>query len=282
MNLAYDNGLPGLDRVFTWFNDPGNWWGPGGLLARTGEHLTYTLLVVVLAAALALPLGVLIGHTGRGTALVAAAVNTARAVPAFGLLVLLIVLLSPHMPTRAAVLGVIPPDAVPYAVPALLVLLLIAVPPILTSTYAGIQALDPAIRDAAQGIGMTPLQVALTVELPCALPLLFSGIRSATLQVIATLTVAAYAPLVGGLGRLIVDGQQNLADPRYGYPAMVASGFTVAVLAVAVDALLGLAQRLATSPGLTTVRARPLTGRSLAHNRSRRALTGQPTSKDLS
>ncbi len=90
---------------------------------------------------------------------------------------------------------------------------------------------------------MTPLQIILEVELPTAAPLIISGIRSVTVQVIATLTVAAYAPLVGGLGRLIVDGQQDLADPRYGYPAMLAAGTTVAVLAIAADVFLALAQR---------------------------------------
>ncbi|MFF3359687.1 ABC transporter permease [Streptomyces sp. NPDC002917] len=284
VNLAYDNGLPGLDRVIVWFNDPGNWWGSGGLFAHIGEHLAYTLIVVVLAVALALPLGLLIGHTRRGTALVAGVANILRAVPTLGLLILLIVLLSPHIPIQAGAFGIIAPGAGPYFVPALLVLLVLAVPPILTSTYAGIQALDPAIRDAAEGIGMTPLQVAVKVELPCALPLLLSGIRSATLQVIATLTVAAYAPLVGGLGRLIVDGQQNLADPRYGYPAMIAAGLTIAVLAVAIDALLGLAQRLITSPGLTTAgahRPSPMTSQSLAQNSSHQALSGRPSVKDL-
>jgi osmoprotectant transport system permease protein len=98
---------------------------------------------------------------------------------------------------------------------------------------------------------MSPLQVMTKVELPCALPLIMSGIRNATLEVIATLTVAAYAPLVGGLGRLIVDGNQNLSDPRFGYPAMVAAGITIAALALLADILLSLVQRLVVSPGIS-------------------------------
>ncbi|MFD0508990.1 ABC transporter permease [Streptomyces chiangmaiensis] len=134
-------------------------------------------------------------------------------------------------------------------------MLILAIPPILTSTYAGVQSLDAATRDAAAGTGMTSLQVIRKVELPCALPLIISGLRSATLQVIATLTVAAYAPLVGGLGRFIIDGQQNLGDLRYGYPAMVAGGIAVAVLALAVDGTLHVVLRRTVSPGLTSVSA---------------------------
>ncbi|MET8809764.1 ABC transporter permease [Streptomyces sp. NPDC004546] len=251
MNLALDNGLPEAGSVIVWLNDPLNWWGPTGLLADTGQHIAYALIVVTLAAAVALPTGMVIGHTGRGTLLVAGLANALRAVPALGVLILLVVALSPHIHVQGGVPGILAPGSVPYFVPAVLVLALIAVPQILTSTYAGVQALEPAVRDAARGCGMTSLQIVLKVELPTAAPLIISGIRSATLQVIATLTVAAYAPLVGGLGRLIIDGQQDLADPRYGYPAMLAAGITVAVLAIATDALLALAQRKATSPGLT-------------------------------
>ena len=98
---------------------------------------------------------------------------------------------------------------------------------------------------------MRGAQVVLQVELPCALPLIMSGIRSATLQVIATVTVAAYVPLLGGLGRFIADGANDLPDPQYGYPAMVAGGLVVAVLAVIVDGLLNLLQRFVVSPGVS-------------------------------
>jgi osmoprotectant transport system permease protein len=98
---------------------------------------------------------------------------------------------------------------------------------------------------------MSPLQVMTKVEVPSALPLIMSGVRNATLEVIATLTVAAYAPLVGGLGRLIVDGDQDLSDPRYGYPEMVAAAITIAALALAADALLAFLQRSIVSPGIS-------------------------------
>ena len=117
-------------------------------------------------------------------------------------------------------------------------LVVLAIPPILTNTYAGVQNVDPAVRDAARGMGMTGSEVVRKVELPCALPLILSGVRSATLQVLATATIAAYVPLLGGLGSRDLRGDQTITDPKTGYPAMVAAGMLVAVLAVLVDVLL--------------------------------------------
>jgi osmoprotectant transport system permease protein len=256
-------GLPGFGRVLIWFNDPSNWWGPTGLLAHLREHVVYTALIVTIASLIAVPFGAWIGHTGRGVVLVGGLANALRAIPSLGLLVLLIVEVSPHIKTNAGVGGLLARGSIPYFIPALIVLMVLAIPPILTNTYAGVQGVDPAARDAATGTGMTGHQVALQVELPSALPLVIAGIRSATLQVIASLTIAAYAPLVGGLGRLIVDGNQNLTDPRYGYPAMVAAGITIALLAIVADVTLNLAQRRLVSPGVSG-RYRPQTPTSAA------------------
>jgi len=271
MITAEGNGLPGLDRVLIWFNDPANWTGPGGLLARLLEHLAYTAAVMIVAALIAIPLGLLIGHTNRGATIVAGIANALRAIPGLGLLVFLVVILSPLIHADFGVGTIIPRGSIPYFVPALIVLVIVAIPPMLTATYAGIQAVDPAARDAASGVGMSGLQVTLRIELPNAVPLVMSGVRSSTLQVIASLTIAAYAPLVGGLGRFIVDGDQNLADPRYGYPAMIAAGLTIAVLAVSVDLILAAIQRAITSPGVSD-RA----GRSHAIT-ARRTPTPHPT-----
>jgi osmoprotectant transport system permease protein len=114
-----------------------------------------------------------------------------------------------------------------------------------------VQNVDPAARDAARGMGMTEWQIVRKIEFPCALPLIMSGIRSATLQVIATLTVAAYVPFVGGLGVYVRDGTQSLYDPVFGYTGMVAGGIAVAVLAVVSDGVLSVVQRLVVSPGLS-------------------------------
>jgi osmoprotectant transport system permease protein len=237
--------------VLVWVNDPQNWQGPDGLAIYISEHVAYTVVIITAALVIALPLGLLVGHTGRGSAMIGGAANALRAVPPLGLLVLLIEVISPHIHVTSGLTYLVAQGSVPYFIPALAVLLVLAISPILASTYAGVQSVDPAARDAARGMGMRPVQVVTRVELPCALPLIMSGIRSATLQVIATLTVAAYAPLVGGLGRLIVDGDQDLTSLQHGYPAMVAAGITVAVLALAADGLLALVQRLAIPRGIT-------------------------------
>ncbi|MDT4919441.1 MAG: osmoprotectant transport system permease protein [Pseudonocardiales bacterium] len=249
--VAGGNGLPGLDRVPIWFNDPSNWWGPDGLVVRTREHLLYTGTVVLVAALIALPLGLLVGHTGRGVFVLVGLANGLRAVPTLGLLILLAVWISDHLQTKTDIPYFIRAGGLPYFIAALIVLVLLALPPILTNTYAGVQNVDPAARDAARGMGMTGFQVLRKVEFPCALPLIMSGLRSATLQVIATVAVAAYLPFLGGLGRFIIDGSQVILDLKYGYPAMLAAGITVALLAVLADAALSLVQRYVVSPGLS-------------------------------
>lgn len=228
-----------ISHVITWLNDPAHWRNTRaftGIPTEILDHLRYSAIALAIAAAIALPLGLAIGHTGRATFIVAG-VNAVRAIPAVGLLVLLAVVISPHFFGRTD-LG--------YLIPTEIVLVVIALPPILANTYAGIQNVDPAVRDAAAGMGMTGLQVLRRAELPCSLPLIFSGVRSATLQVIATATIASYLPLLGGLGRYIYDGfhQQD-------YPQMISGGVLVAVLAVVVDLLLAVVQRYAVSPGVS-------------------------------
>jgi osmoprotectant transport system permease protein len=205
---------------------------------------------VLIALVIALPLGLLIGHTGKGTALVTAA-NTLRALPTVGVLVLLTVMISPHFHGRTDV---------GYVLPTEIVLVLLAIPPILSNTYAGVQNVGGATRDAAAAMGMTGTQVLRQVEFPLSLPLIFSGLRSATLQVIATATIASYLPL-GGLGRFIYDGlaQQD-------FPQMIGGGVLVALLALITDLLLGFIQRNVVSRGIsgrfsskTTATAGPVT-----------------------
>lgn len=221
--------------MIRWLNDPLNWTMSGGILDQLASHLQYALIAVVIALVLALPAGLLIGHTGRGRWIVSAA-NVLRALPVVGLLILLYVMVAPHIHSRG--------DAV-YLVPTEIVLVLLAIPPILSNTYAGVQNVDPAVRDAAAGMGMRGGQVVRQVELPNALPLILSGIRSATLQVIATATVAAYLGL-GGLGRFVYDGQasQDFAQRNAG-------ALLVALLAVVADLVLALVQRYAVSRGVS-------------------------------
>jgi osmoprotectant transport system permease protein len=220
-------------------------------VARLREHTVYTVVIVLLAVLIALPVGLLVGHTGRGVFLVVGLANGLRAVPTLGLVVLLVVWLTPKIHVTTEIPYLVNRGAMPYLITVVLALIVLALPPILANTYAGVQNVDPAARDAASGMGMTGWQVVTKVEFPCALPLIMSGIRSATLQVIATLTVAAYVPFLGGLGAYIRDGIGALNDPVFGYTAMVAGGIVVAVLAVLADGLLAVVQRLVVSPGLS-------------------------------
>ncbi|HYZ99997.1 MAG TPA: ABC transporter permease, partial [Acidimicrobiales bacterium] len=204
----------------------GNWWGPAGILQRIWEHVQYSLVAVGLAALIALPAGLVIGHTGRAEAGAVGLSGAARALPTLGLLVLLNRL-----------------DPV-EAWPVVIVLAVLAIPPILANTAAGIGGVDPAARDAAQGMGMTPRQVLTRVEVPLAAPLMLAGVRSAVLQVIATATLAAFVGL-GGLGRFIIDGFAVSDDARvYG------GSIVVAALALASEGLFALAQRSAQPAGL--------------------------------
>jgi osmoprotectant transport system permease protein len=228
--------------VLDWLADPANWSGSGGIPAQVGYHLLYTAIALVIASAIAIPLGVVIGYTGRGEVLVAGSANALRALPTLGLLILLFLLLAPVIAGQLV-----------FVVPTIIVLVLLAVPPILTGTYTGIQSADAAAVDAATGMGYTRAQVLWKVQLPCALPLLLSGIRGATLQVVSTATVAAYLGLQG-LGRYIIDGRAQ-AD----FAQMAGGALVVAVLALALELLFVLLGRTVVSPGLrrTTRRRRP-------------------------
>jgi osmoprotectant transport system permease protein len=223
-----------ISSILAWLTDGAHWQGDDGILRRLVEHLGYSLTALVIAALIAVPLGLYIGHTGRGRFLVVNIAGAARAIPSLGLLFLAVLLLGPRFSGEVAFLA-----------PAGLVLTVIAIPPILSGTYAGVEGVEPAARDAARGMGMRGTQVLRSVELPCALPLIMSGVRSATLQVIATATIAAVVGL-GGLGRFLIDGLSVRDTPQ-----TAAGALLVAILALVVDLSLALVQRLAVSRGLT-------------------------------
>ena len=220
-----------MNSTFTWLFDPEHWSGPTGIPARILEHLGYTALTVLIAAVIAVPLGAIIGHTGRGTFLVAGLSNGLRALPELGLLTLLVLL---------TYVGLMP---------VVISLVILAIPPVLAGTYAGIRNVDRSVVDAAHGMGMRGSTVLLQVELPNALPLILGGIRAATLQVIATATIAAYVSL-GGLGRFVIDGNNAGAGSPDGYPQMAAGAIVVALLALAVEGVLALVERGVVSPGV--------------------------------
>ncbi len=227
-----------IGSVFTWLNDPSHWRGTQfdtGITTQLLAHIRFCALALIIALVIAVPLGLAIGHSGRATWVVSAA-NAIRSLPTVGVLVLLVVIIAPHFHGRTTTGFLIPTE---------IVLVLLAIPAILSNTYAGVQNVDPAVRDAARGMGMTGSQVLFKVEVPNALPLMFSGFRSATLQVIATATIASYVTL-GGLGRFIYDGlaQQD-------FPQMIGGGVLVAALALITDLLLALIQRYVVSRGVS-------------------------------
>ena len=262
MHVADSNGLPSLGLVPGWLTTASHWWGDHGLLASLREHVIYTVVAVLVAAVIALPLGLVIGHTGRGVVAVVGLANSIRAVPAFGLLLLFAVTLTPKIHYTGAITGVVERGGVGYLVAVMIVLVILAIPPILTNTYAGVQNVDPAVRDAASGMGMSGSEVLWRVELPIALPLILAGVRSSVLQVIATATIAAYLPFLGGFGYQIFNGLQTINDPDSGYPAMIGAAILVAALAIVADLLLLGVQRLVVSPGVSgrfrTQAVRPL------------------------
>ena len=225
-----------IPQILSFLTDWAHWTGSDGIPTRLAEHLQYCALALAIALIIGLPLGLLIGHTGKGTALVAGLANSLRALPTIGLLIFFVVLISPHISGKGEAA---------YLIPAEIVLVLLAIPAILSNTYAGVQNVDPAARDAAAGMGMTGSQVLFKVELPCALPLIISGFRSAALQVIATATIAAYVSL-GGLGRFVFDGQA-----QQDYAQMASGALLVALLAMLTDFALAVAQRGIVSPGIS-------------------------------
>ncbi|MDT0180107.1 ABC transporter permease subunit [Microbacterium sp. ARD31] len=215
MNLILD--------AFAWIFSPERLEGQYAIPTLLGQHLWYTFLPVAIAALIAIPAGWAIGHTGRGREIAVAISGAARAIPSFGLLVLLVLLLGVLRRPEAAVITFV----------------LLAIPSLLAGAYTGLEAIDRRVIDAAKAMGMTRWQVLWRVEVPLGLPLLIGGLRSATLQVVATVTIAAYVNL-GGLGFPIIQG-----IPLRRFDQVLGGAILVAVLALVLDALLALAQRAA-------------------------------------
>lgn len=211
--------MSAFGQGMTWLGDGAHWHGDDGFPHRIVQHLGYTGLTVVIASAIAIPLGLWIGHTGRLRGVAIGLTGALRALPTLGLLTLLVIWRG---------IGLTPPT---------IALVVLAIPPLLAGAYAGLESVDRATVDAARAIGMTEWQVLGKVEVPLALPLILGGIRAAVLQVVATATIAAYIGL-GGLGRYLIDGLA-VRD----YPQMVAGSVVIVVLALALDGLFALGQR---------------------------------------
>ena len=222
-----------LGEVLAWYGDPANWSGRDAIGLRIGEHVWLSVASLSVGLLLALPAGLYIGHTNRGARAVVALSNVGRAVPSLGWL------------------GIVYPiTTLLFArggigfLPAFVALVALAIPPIVTNTYAGLREVDDDLREAGRGMGMSELQLLRGVEVPVALPVILAGVRSSAVTVVATATLAA---LVGGgtLGHFIVQGLSLNDQVR-----VFAAAVLVAMLALGTEAGFALVQRRALSPGL--------------------------------
>jgi osmoprotectant transport system permease protein len=226
-----------LGGIARWFADPAHWQGPAGVPARLGEHVGLTLISLVIAAVIGLAAGVGVGHTGRGAAVAVNVANLGRALPTFAVMGIVV-------PVTAAI-----DNQAGFKVwPALVGLIVLAIPPILVNAYAGVSGVDRELVEAGRAMGMRSRQVLLRLEIPVALPVILGGIRSATSQIVATATLAA---LFGGpgLGRFLVEGYAQLD-----YPMMFAGVILVGVVFVALEAAFAVAQARLTPAGIRAQR----------------------------
>ncbi len=227
-------------QALVWLNDPLNWTNPDGIIARTVEHLEISAAAVALACLVAWPIGIWLGHVGRGGGLIVIVANLARAMP------------------TVALLTIFPLTFIGFGYPPIILALAIfAIPPLLANAYLGVREVDPDVRDAARGMGLSGGQIVAGVELPLAVPYLAGGFRTAAVQVVATATLAAFVN-GGGLGMIISRGfGLGLAS---GGGQMVAGALVVIVLCLALEGLLAVAERMVTPRPLRITGRRARTG----------------------
>jgi len=238
-------------EAFAWLADPVHWVGADGIPTRLGQHLWYSALSVVIASVIAIPVGYLIGHTGRGRSIAVSISGGARALPSFGVITL--IALSVGIGLTAPIVSFV----------------ILAIPSVLAGAYSGFEAVDRKTVDAARAVGMTEWQIMAKVEMPLGLPLLIGGIRSAVLQVVATATLATFVG-AGGLGSYIITGLR-----ANDYPKMLAGSVLVIALAVALEVVFSIVQRLVVPAGVTA--GRPSDTRSKAARPG--AVTATPLTK---
>jgi len=226
------------DVVF-WLADASHWQGPRGVPTRIVEHLAVSAVPLGVAVSAALPLGIVIGHTGRGAAVAINAANIGRALPSLAIIVGIL----PFALRAGLGLGFWP---------TVVALTVLALPPIVTNTYAGLRGVDREFVDAARGMGMDAWQVITRVELPLAAPVVLTGIRIAAVQVVATASLGAVIA-GGGLGRFIIDG-----IARRDHPEVFVGAVLVVLLSLGTEATFTAFERLAVSPGLRGI-TRPVT-----------------------
>jgi osmoprotectant transport system permease protein len=219
--------------VWAWLTDPANWTGPNGIPTRTWEQVLMSLVAMAIALVVALPIALVLGHLRRGVLLATNISNVGRAVPTLGVLIILASIPSIGVGNTAAILA----------------LAVFAIPPLMTNTFAGMASVDRDVLDAGEGMGMSPVQRLARVEIPLATPLIVAGIRTATVQVVATASLAALVG-GGGLGRYVVDGFA-LQDTTL----IIAGALLTALLAILAEGALALFERAATPAGLRSRQA---------------------------
>ncbi len=218
-----------------WLADPAQWQGPNGIPARLLEHLFISGASLAVAALVAMPLGLWIGHTGRLSWLIVSSANAWRALPSFAVIALLVPFTTRIDPSLGFTLY-----------PTVVAMIVLAGPPILVNTYEGIAGVESDLVDAARGMGMRERQILFGLEVPLALPVIATGIRLAAVQVIATATLGAVFGF-GGLGRFIVLGDANRDNGE-----LFGGVILVAALALITYGLFVLLERRLVSPGLSS------------------------------
>jgi osmoprotectant transport system permease protein len=213
-----------LAQVAAWLVDPAHWRGSDSIGVRVGEHAALSATALALATLLALPLGVWLGHTGRGALAVINVANAGRALPSLAILALVLPLafrLGLGLGFWPTVLALIP----------------LGVPLILITSYVAVRSVDRDTVEVARGLGLREWDVLRKVELPLSSPVLIGGVRNAAVTIVATATLGALVAS-GGLGRYIVDGLARQEQPR-----LLAGALLVALLAGATEVLFGLLER---------------------------------------
>ena len=219
--------------VVNWFLDPANITGPTGYLQRLLEHIVLSGAAILTATAIGLPIGLYIGHTKRFANTAINLANIGRALPSYALVVMIL----PISLTISPEYGLDP-------IPTFVAMTLLAIPAILIGAYAGLRSVDRDLLEAGRGMGLRERQVLMNLEMPIASPVIIGGLRTATLQVIATATIGAIVS-GGGLGRFIVDGIHN-----QDFTMVIAGAMLVATLAIFADLVLAVVQRRLTPRGL--------------------------------
>jgi osmoprotectant transport system permease protein len=221
-----------------WLADPANWSGAAGIPTRLLEHLAVSMTALALAVTIALPVGLLVGHTKRGAAAVVNLANLGRALPTLALITIV-------LPVTAA----IDPQLGFKVYPTVIALVVLGIPPILVNTYVGIAGVDAELVESGRAMGLREDQVLRQVEIPVALPVIAGGIRASATQIVATATLGAIFGGVG-LGRYLVEGiAQNDNGKIFGSVTLVA------ILCLTTEVVFALIQRRATSPGLVAPKA---------------------------